>query len=155
MKLINAVAISTLFITTHLAADVDKFQRKGYIQNDNGDKCWYTQQVDSQSKYFHGTLTGYAGIIKFDDANCMSDHGIGLDTNKMMINNLISRWYSHSDAKFKTRASELYKGSALQKKGQCMQSGTYATIGITVDYIVENDSIVEVRHGASVQGCTN
>ena len=149
------MAISALFISTNLAADINKFQKKGYIQNDNGDKCWYTQKVDSQSKYFHGTLTGNSGIIIFDDANCMSDHGIGLDTDKMMINNIISGWYSHSDAKFKTRASELYKSSALQKHGQCMQSSTYAAIGITVDYIIENDSIVEVRHGASVQGCTN
>ena len=134
-------------------AGSERFQKKGHIQNDAGGKCTYSQTVNEQSKYFHGTLAGVTGTITFDDTACMSDSGVGLDTNKMMINNVIARWYSHSDAAFKTKASQLYPTSLLQKKGKCMQSGKYPAVGITVDYQVKNDSITGVIHGASVQGC--
>ena len=85
----------------------------------------------------------------------MSDKGLGLDVNKMMINNIISRWYSHRDAKFQTRVSEMFNGSLMQKKGKCIQSKTYPLIGITVDYLIENNSITGVIHGSSIQGCKN
>ncbi len=85
----------------------------------------------------------------------MSDNGLGLDVNKMMINNIISKWYSHSDADFQTRVSEMFNGSPLQKKGKCIQSKKYPIIGITVDYLIKGNSITGVIHGSSVQGCTN
>lgn len=132
----------------------NNFQPKGHIQNDRGQKCTYTQTTNHESTYFHGTLTGRAGTIDFDDPMCMSESDFGLRINKMLINNIISRWYSHSDAAFKTKAKELYPSSPLQKKGQCIQSGKYPVIGITVDYEIHNSSIVRVRHGSSVQGCT-
>ncbi|WP_376695511.1 hypothetical protein [Wenzhouxiangella sp. EGI_FJ10305] len=132
----------------------DGFQPKGYIQNDRGDQCWYTQITDPESTYFHGTLKGKMGVITFDDPGCMSAADVGLDVNKMMINNIIARWYSHSDAAFQTRVSELFPGSMMQKKGLCIQSSTYPLIGITVDYEIRNKSIIRVRHGSSVQGCT-
>ncbi|AKJ93876.1 hypothetical protein TVD_00195 [Thioalkalivibrio versutus] len=84
----------------------------------------------------------------------MSEHDVGMDTNLMMINNIISRWYSHRDADFKTRADELYPGSMMQKRGYCIQSNKYPAIGITVDYEIRDASIVRVKHGSSVQGCT-
>jgi len=129
--------------------------KKGFIKNDKGDKCWYKQIVKEKNTHFHGSFKGTNGILTFDKANCMSDSGVGLDTNKMMINNIVSRWYSHSDAKFQTRVDELFKGSALQKKGQCIQSKTYPNIGITIDYIIENKSIAKVIHGTSIQSCKN
>lgn len=129
--------------------------KKGYIQNDKGEECWYTQVVKENNSYFHGSLKGSNGIITFDKPTCMSDSGLGLDINKMMINNIISRWYSHSDANFQTRVSEMYKGSALQKRGKCIQSKKYPSIGITVDYFIKNNSITGVIHGSSVQGCTD
>lgn len=129
--------------------------RAGYIKNDQGDKCWYSQVVRENNTYFHGTLKGTNGILTFDDPTCMTDSGVGLGVNKMMINNIISRWYSHSDAAFQTLEEELFDGSMLQTKGKCIQSATYAIIGIVVDYFIEGTSITGVIHGSSVQGCTN
>lgn len=129
-------------------------QKEGFIQNDNGEKCWY-KQILKENTYFHGELKGTNGIITFDDPACMSDKGLGLDINKMMINNVISRWYSHSDANFQTRTSEMFTGSMLQEKGKCIQSMKYPIMGITVDYFIKNDSITGVIHGSTIQGCTN
>lgn len=140
---------------TNAAMGAGNLPGKGYVQNDQGEKCWYTQTVDPKSNHFHSALTATVGTIGFDDATCMSDSGIGLETNMMMINNVISRWYSHSDAKFMTRASELFKGSMLQERGQCIQSKTYSAVGIVVDYQITGDSIVGVVHGPSLQGCEN
>ena len=133
----------------------ESYLKRGYIQNDRGDKCWYEQRTDTESKYFYAELIGTVGRITFTDPQCMSDRGLGLDTNIMMINNIISRWYSHADAKFATRVSEMYKSSMLQRKGRCIQSRTYPAIGITVDYIIGKKSITGVVHGSALQGCTN
>jgi hypothetical protein len=153
--LLIRVLLLAILTTVSVHAGPSGAQKKGYIQNDSGEKCGYTQEIVENHKYFHGSLPGNHGIITFDEPSCMSDSGIGLDTNKMMINNIISRWYSHSDAKFQTRVSEMFNGSMMQKKGRCIQSKTYSAIGITVDYIVKNNSITSVIHGSSVQGCTN
>jgi hypothetical protein len=107
----------------------------------------------NDSKYFHGGLKGKMGTITFDVSSCMSDKDVGLDTNKMMINNVVSRWYSHSDAAFKTRVAELFPSSLMQKRGLCIQSSKYPIIDFTIDYEVKNSSIVRVFHGSAVQGC--
>ncbi|MFW2440925.1 MAG: hypothetical protein ACN4GR_16335 [Arenicellales bacterium] len=151
----KALAIILLLSVSSIAnAGPTGALKKGYIQNDKGGKCWYTQEVKKDNTYFHGSMKGSNGVITFDDPACMSDSGVGLLVNKMMINNILSKWYSHSDAKFLTRESEMYSGSALQKKGQCIQSATYPAIGITVDYQITNNSITGVIHGSSIQGCT-
>jgi hypothetical protein len=154
--IINLVAIlsAVLFFATSDAGS-ERYSKKGYIQNDNGDKCWYKQTTDTANTYFYETLEGTVGNIIFDDPQCMSDKGLGMDVNKMMINNTISRWYSLSNAKFQTRVSEMYNGSPMQKKGKCIQSKTYFSTGITVDYIIKNKSIIQVIHGVSIQGCQN
>lgn len=106
--------------------------------------------------YFHSDgITGNSATLIFDDRMCMSDGrtGLGLDVNKMMINNIITRSYSHSDAKFQTRVQEMYPTSLLQVKGSCIQSKTYPLIGVTVDYIIQEGSITQVVHGASAGGC--
>jgi len=143
--------LSLILVSGIVSADTSKFQKSGFIGNGDGGKCWYKQRVVDGSTHFHGTMTSTIGEIVFDDTKCMSDTGLGMDINKMMINNIISRWYSHSDANFDTK--KLYKTSMAQKKGQCMQSRTYPIIGITVDYIVSDNSIVKVLHGPSLQGC--
>jgi len=129
--------------------------KKGYIKNDQGDKCWYTQVLKENNTYFHGSLKETDGIITFDDPTCMANSGSGLGTNKMMINSAISRWYSHYGANFQTRASEMHNGSLMQKKGKCIQSKKYPSLGVTVDYFIENKSIIGLIHGNSIQGCTN
>lgn len=149
-----SAVVGAAIALAQVAYAADGFQPKGYILNDRGDKCWYTQVTDQEGTYFHGKLKGRMGTITFDDPRCMSEADVGLDVNKMMINNVIARWYSHSDAAFQTRVSELFPGSMMQEKGFCIQSGKYPIIGITVDYEVQDKSIIRVRHGSSVQGCT-
>jgi hypothetical protein len=154
-KVIAALILISIFGISGASAGPTGALKKGYIQNHKGDKCWYTQVVREDNAYFHGSLKGTNGIITFDDPTCMSDGGIGLDVNKMIINNIISRWYSHSDADFQTHVSEMFNSSALQKKGKCIQSKKYPIIGITVDYFIRGNSITGVIHGSSIQGCTN
>ena len=127
---------------------------KGYIQNNKGVKCWFAQVIKENNTYFHDSLKDTNGIITFDNPTCMTGIGFDLDINKMMINNIVSKWYSHSDANFQNRVTEMYSGSALQKKGQCIQSKKYPLIGITIDYFIKDNSITGVIHGSSVQGCT-
>jgi hypothetical protein len=147
-----ALIIGIMASTSNASAD---FLRKGYIANDEGKKCWYKQTAKNGDKYFHKSLTSNTHTLEFDDPKCMADNGLGLGINKMMINNIITRPYSHDDAAFQTRSEELFKGSLLQTKGQCIQSKTYAIIGVTVDYLIKNSSIVKVVHGASAGSCTN
>ncbi len=152
---IAGIMLISLFGSSAALAGPTGALKKGFMQNDKGDKCWYTQVIKENNTYFHDSLKGTNGIITFDNPACMSDSGLGLDANKMMINNIISRWYSHGDADFQTRVSEMFNGSALQKKGKYIQSKKYPIIGITVDYFIKDNSITGVIHGSSVQGCTN
>ena len=150
----HIICLVACFASTSALAS-EAFQPKGFIQNDRGEKCLYTQTTQSNSTYFHGSLKGRIGTITFEVPGCMSGKELGLDVNKMMINNVLSRWYSHADAAFKTRTDDLQPSSLMQMKGQCIQSAKYPVIGITVDYEVTNSSIVRVRHGSAVQGCTS
>ena len=131
--------------------------KQGFIPNDNGLSCRFTQVTEEGAKYFFRGMTGVIGKITFDDPDCMSDSGVGLDTNKMMINIAVSKWYSRDDANFATRSSEVHKGSMDQVKGQCIQSRTYRRIGIAIDYLVSLDgqSIVGAIHSGTVGGCTD
>ncbi len=150
LKIFIAVAITSLSCSSFAS---DAFLRRGFIQNDRGDKCWYTQETDLESRYFHETLKGKMGTITFDDPYCMSEADVGLDINKAMINNVITRWYSHSDAAFQTTVSDLFPSSMMQKKGLCIQSAKYPIIGVTIDYEIRNNTIIRVRHGSAIQGC--
>lgn len=156
-KIITGLMFIAIFRSSLALAGPAEGLKRGYIQNDEGDKCWYTQVVKKNNTYFHGSLKGANGILTFDSPTCMSDSGtgLGLNLNAMMINNIISRWYSHSDADFQTHASEMFNGSLLQKKGRCIQSRKYPIIGITVDYFITDKNITGVIHGHSIQGCTN
>jgi hypothetical protein len=132
------------------------FQEKGYIYSGEGKKCWFTQKEVKSSYFSDGGISGIVGVLTFDDSNCMSAHSLGLShmINKDMINMRISAWHSHSDADFKTKENELYGGSAFQEKGECMQSGTYPNIGVTIDYILnKKGAIATVNHGSTVGGC--
>jgi len=156
MKIIMAgLVLFSIFINGATVAGPTGALKKGYIQNDKGENCWYTQIEKENNTYFHDALKGTNGVITFINPTCMSDSGIGLDVNKMLINNIVARWYSHSDADFKTRASEMYNGSPMQKKGKCIQSKRYPDMGITIDYFITGNSITGVIHGSSVLACTN
>lgn len=126
---------------------------KGYIQNDQGQKCWYKQKAKMNNTYFHKGMTGNNGVLTFDNPTCMSDSGAGLEVNMMLINNVITRGYSHADADFQTKVSQLYPSSMSQIKGKCIQSKKYPIIGVVVDYFIKGDSITGVIHGSSLMGC--
>jgi len=153
--LIGLALIPLILYSSISLSGGEEYLRKGAIQNYNGESCWYKQTVEKKNQYFFGRLTQMVGILTFDNPDCMSGSGFEMDVNKMMVNNIISRWYSHSDAKFKTRVPEMYNSSPGQVKGQCVQSSKYPIIGITVDYIMSNNSISKVIHGSSIQGCAN
>lgn len=143
-----------ILFSSFAVAGPQKALKKGFIGNDNGEKCWYTQEFKDDVVYFTEKHTQNIGVITFDEPDCMVNSGLGLDGNKMMVNNLVSKWYSHDDANFKTHAYDLYPTSRLQIKGQCMQSSTYPIIGVLLDYYVSNDSITKVVHGSSMGGCS-
>lgn len=152
--LVLVLTATSLLLSEVSVAGPEKFERKGFISNDVGEKCWYQQKVISDARHFHGdAIASTIGEIVFDDPQCMSDSGEGLDANKVMINNLISTWYSHPDANFDTK--NLRKFSLQQEVGQCMQSRSYAAIGVVIDYVVSNGSIVKVLHGPALEGCIN
>lgn len=127
-------------------------QPKGYIMNDSGGQCWYTQTAE-YGAYFH-SLPGNRATLVFDNPRCMSDSGVGLDINRMMINHIIVRPYSHSDASFKSRPDEMYKTSLFQVRGACIQSARYPAISVAIEYFVSGSSIYQVRHAANVGPCS-
>jgi hypothetical protein len=145
--------ILALVLGSSAFAGSSLFQQKGFIQNEQGEQCWYHQEVVEGSNYFHDGVTTNIGVLSFDDQTCMKVSELGQTVNKMRINNVISRWYSRSNANFQTRESELFRTSLLQKRGQCIQSKKYPAIGIVVEYEKNLESIVRVRHGMSAQGC--
>ncbi|MGH1397657.1 MAG: hypothetical protein ACRBCT_00385 [Alphaproteobacteria bacterium] len=153
MKSVFQILFFSFMFTSVAMAGSQKAQKRGVIQNDSGQKCWYNQEFLDDEKYFFDKHTQNIGVMTFEDTDCMRSSDFGLDVNKMSINNVISKWYSHSDADFATRSHELYPTSQFQIKGKCIQSKTYGNIGILVDYSIKNDSIYKVTHGSSIQGC--
>lgn len=152
-RLLDSIALCTLLAPLLANADATESSLKGSVSNDAGEKCSYTQEIKLGNTYFHGDLKGNNAIMTFDNPECMKDNGLGLDINKMMINNIISRWYSLSDAKFMTRTQEMKSTSTLQQRGLCIQSKTYPSQAIAIDYSIKNESIVSVIHGATIDGC--
>lgn len=133
-------------------AGPEKFLEKGFISNDAGDQCWYQQKVISDALHFHGdAISTTIGEIVFDDPQCMRAEGEGLDVNKTLINEVLATWYSHPDADFDTK--NLHESSLYQEVGVCMQSRSYAAIGIAIEYVVSDQSIVRVFHGPTLEGC--
>lgn len=154
MKILSVLvlAAASLLVSEVSIAGPEKFLKKGFINNDAGDKCWYQQKVISDALHFHGdAISTTVGEIVFDDPQCMRDSGEGLAGNKTLINEVLATWYSHPDADFDTK--NLHKSSLYQEVGVCMQSRSFAAIGIAIDYVVSNQSIVSVFHGPTLEGC--
>ena len=155
MRLFIFLCLIATFIPFYAYAGPQKALKKGFVWNDAGKKCWFTQEFQDGVIHFTEKHTQDIGIITFDDPNCMSDSGLGLDANKMMVNNLIAKWYSHDDADFQTHPSDMYASSKMQIKGQCIQSKTYSMAAIAIEYEINSDSITRVWHGDAVGGCSN
>lgn len=149
---LRPLATLALLITIQSTGIAGQPQPKGFIATDSGKHCSYTQTTQNGVKYFH-ELPGTHSTLTFDDPACMKDTGLGLDINKMMVNNTLARWYSHQDAAFKTTVSNTYRTSPLQVRGQCIQSAKYPSIGIAIEYVVANHSITQVKHAATVGAC--
>lgn len=154
MKVCTIVLLAgaSLLASGASVAGPEKFESRGFISNDAGEKCWYRQEIIPDAIYFHGdSIATTIGEIVFDDPQCMSDSGEGLDATKTMINEVISAWYSHPDADFDTK--NLRKAGLHQEVGRCIQSRSYTAIAITIDYVVSNQSITKVVHGPALEGC--
>lgn len=151
-QLYCAALAGILFLATNQSAQAS-FLKKGYIANDVGEKCWYTQKVLPKGKHLHSLPSGNTRVLKFKIPSCMKDSGLGLGINKMMINNIVTKPYSHSDANFKTKEDELRTGSTFQKRGVCIQSSTYSQIGVVIEYRIKRNSIVSVAHASAIAGC--
>lgn len=148
-----------LIITFNNAYADTQHQPKGFILSGEGSKCWFIQNDEKNSFYFSKNKTNYnlsVSTITFDNPNCMAKDsmGMGQDPNKMMINGKITGWYSHSDANFGTKVSELYDTSWDQSKGSCIQSKKYRYVSIAVDYVLnDKGSIASVKHTTAVAPC--
>lgn len=143
---------ASLLLSDVSLAGPEKFESRGFISNDAGEKCWYRQKVIPDALYFHGeSISSTIGEIVFDDPRCMGDSGEGLDANKVLINEVIATWYSHPDADFDTQ--NLRNFGLYQEVGKCMQARSYAAIAIAIDYVVADQSIVKVVHGPTLEGC--
>lgn len=146
------LAAAGLFSSGVSVAGPEKFQGRGFINNDAGEKCWYRQEVIPDAIYFHGdSIASTIGEIVFDDPQCMSASGNELDANRTLINEVVSSWYSHPDADFDTE--NLRNLGLHQEVGRCIQSRSYAAIAITIDYVVSNGNITKVVHGPALEGC--
>lgn len=147
-----ALSAASLLSAEVSLAGPEKFLEKGFIGNDAGEQCGYKQKVISDALHFHGdAISTTIGEIVFDDPQCMRDSGDGLDANKALINKVLATWYSHPDADFDTE--NLHESSLYQEVGVCMQSRSYAAIGIAIEYVVSDQSIVRVFHGPTLEGC--
>jgi len=134
------------------SAGPERFESRGYIENEAGMKCWYRQDIIKNATHFHGpNIASTVGEMTFDDPACMTGTGNALDANKSLVNKVLATWYSHPDADFDTE--NLRKTSLYQEVGECMQAKSYAAIGIAIDFVIENGSIVKVFHGPTLEGC--
>lgn len=154
MRIFPALVLTaaSLLLSQGTVAGPEKFLKKGFISNDAGDQCAYQQEVISGALHFHGdSISTTIGELVFDDPQCMRASGDSLDVNKRLINEVLATWYSHPDADFDTE--NLHASSLYQEVGVCMQSRSYAAIGIAIDYVVSEQSIVKVFHGPTLEGC--
>lgn len=151
MNKLKSTLAGLIFIAT--AQGQAAVQPRGYIANHAGTKCPYTQAASPDAQYFH-KIPGASYELTFVDPQCMAGTGLEGEINKMMINNAITRAYGKTDAKFMTRLGDLQRTSPLQVRGQCIQSATYAGIGVAVEYLTAGNGIASVRHAATVGGCS-
>ena len=139
-------------------AGVRQGNAKGSVSNDAGELCSFSQAAtdDGSVSYFYNKLTGSDTLLVFDDATCMNPLAPQLMAfNQRMVNQVIARWYSKPDAKFMVHPHQLTRKGQLQAKGWCMQSETYPTQGILIDYFGDNQSLMMVAHNYALGGCEN
>ena len=160
-------AISLLYLPSIAAAqqsDPKGFNQSGFIRNGIGDKCWYKQSYESTNPRFmepalQHTTHHDVRTIQFNDPNCMANELDGANfygpINRRMINIIITGWFTGSyvlaDANYDVE--NLYPPGEMQARGQCIQSKTYPTRGIAIEYFLDSDSITRVTYMPALAGC--
>ena len=162
-----ALAIGLTLLATAAATeerDPKGFNQTGFIQNGAGQNCTYTQTYEQTNPHFmpdnmkHTTHQDLR-IIRFDTPDCMAntinDVDIYEPINKMMIADVVARWYLGSyvleDAAFDTR--NRHHPTEYEARGECIQSRTYPSKGIVIEYVTEGDSITSVFYMLAFSGC--
>ena len=153
MKLRYFIPLLSYSIILSAASANAQSQRRGHINNIDGEACRFEQTVQNE-QYLH-KINGLTGNLVFDDPHCMKTEGSARDINMRQIANFITRPYSHRDAAFQTRVSQYRSSSALQERGVCIQSRKYPNIGVVVEFQISNGHITGVKHSTAVQGCTS
>ena len=162
-----ALAIGLTLVAAAAAAeerDPKGFNQTGFIQNGAGQNCTYTQTYEQTNPYFmpdnmRHTTHQELRIIRFDTPGCMANTINGLDIyepiNKMRIADVIARWflgiYVLEDAAFDTQ--NRHHPTENEARGECIQSRTYPSKGIVIEYINEGDSITSVFYMLAFSGC--
>ena len=139
-------------------AGIQQGDVQGLVSNAAGQDCWFTQVAtdDSSVSYFYDKLTGSDTLLVFDDPMCMQPLAPQLMAlQQRMVNQAIARWYSLPDAKFMAHPHQLTRKGQLQAKGWCMQSETYPTKGVLIDYFGDHQSLMMVVHNYALSGCEN
>ena len=120
----------------------------GNVLNVSGARCEYVQAAKDMAtdSYFYEGLTGAATYMAFAVEGCMAyANEFELGVNQFLINQLVKTWYSFPDAAFQTELQDITE-LAPPDRGWCIQSDTYESVAIVVEYFVEDQSIVAVLH---------
>lgn len=166
--ILAVAAAALLWAGVAQTADIDRygstFNRSGFIANGIGEKCWYRQVFEETNPHFmkpglKNTTYQEVRIILFEDPKCMAhtlnDLEIYEPINRLMINNVITRWvsstYVRRDADFDTR--NLRRHGKHEARGYCIQSARYPSKGITIEYEGDGESIASVIYMLALGGC--
>ena len=128
---------------------------QGHIYNEFGDQCRYVQRAthrDSPS-YFDGDARATDTIMVFSDPKCMTPDVLGIGYLQEQVTVTVAKWYSNSDAAFKTAPSDLTDKFFKRANGWCIQSETYPLITVLIDYFVDGESLAAVLHAQGPPGC--
>ena len=133
--------------------DQPKGNPVGFLQNDAGEKCRYSQvaTADDSVSYFYSTLTGSDTLMILEDLTCMTPTTpIGAAFHQRMANQSIAAWY---DGFYRTDPTQLSRGGELRVRGWCMQSTTNPNHSILIEYFVDGTSLAAVAHNYGLSEC--
>ena len=129
----------------------------GRISNHAGGDCWFQQTVERNNTHFYSEefkqLTGANFLrLTIDEPGCLS---ISNAEDLYHVNNRISTMYLGKafvrDMRFDYWRT--YSRNSYQGVGECIKSTNYSGRGIWVEYVLDGESIVEVRHTEAMGAC--
>ena len=145
--------------------DPHSFDERGSIQNALGQACSFRQAYEETNPRFmrsnmKHTTDHAVWTMRFDSVDCMTDRMVGLATGAAPIihRHAIAQYVAgnmqgaFSDAaEFDT--NNLHHHGAMEACGMCIQSTTYPSNGISIEFIRHGDSITHVVYSMARQGC--